>query len=286
MMQDHQGLELAGQATRTDSMQSAALNAVDLENGGVYCPPPPCCMQRCTTLRACGETSTPCRMLGEVGVNEAPFGIPRHKWMYTAAIINTCCLAMLIAGAFGISTSESILADTYWSSVDVGPATLYIGPNAIYTKVTGPASEAAALNITDDTLKWSDIDCDEDSFDPDQCDSCKSAASGTVATAIVGTITTIPAIQTDIQRSTRAGDLNCQKFMALFTGLAGGLSSMVTLLNYADGCWNVSGFDTTMGPGFILQLIGTILKFVDIPFHMLLQTPPSLRYHQTKSETS
>lgn len=174
---------------------------------------------------------------------------------------------MLIAGAFGISTSESILRNTYWSKVRIEDATAYIGPAALIRETGNKTT----------TQAWSDIDCSA-AFDPDQCQDCSDAAQGTITTAVVGVVTTIPTIQTDFQRSTQRGDLNCQKFMALFTGLAGGLSSMATLLAFSQNCWRVSGYDTEPGPGWTLQMIGTILKFLDIIFHLMLPTPPTIRY--------
>ena len=42
---------------------------------------------------------------------------------------------------------------------------------------------------------------------------------------------------TDIQRSTRKGDLNCQKFMGVLTGILGTISGILSLKLYADGCF-------------------------------------------------
>lgn len=230
---------------------------------GILSPYPPCCDPKCTTFRACGEDNKTCYSIGKIGT-ETPFGVPRHRWMLAAGVINTICLVFLIAGAFGVSTDASILRNTYWSKIKNNGVTLYIGPSAVITHYSG----------SDDVTSWSNIEC-SGFLDEDACEDCSDAASSTVATAIMGVVTTLPTILTDIQRSTRAGDLNCQKVMAVLTGLLGGLSSLATLITYGQNCWKVSNASNAhAGPGFILQLLGTILKFSDIFFHMYLSTPP------------
>lgn len=242
-------------------------------------------MERCPTCRACGEESSFCTCFGGIGVSETPFGVPRHRWMFTAAAINIVVLILLVLGALGVSTSEGMLKTFYWSKVDLDGGTLFIGPNAVFLDLDSNM-DTANLNVSTGTTSWGDLDCDTEAVDADQCDSCKAAATGTVGTAVVGVVTTLPTIQTDFQRSTRAGDLNCQKFMALFTGLAGGISSLVTLVQFAGSCWKVSGYDTVAGPGFILQLVGTIIKFIDIPMHMVLLTPPEIRNKAFRAPTT
>lgn len=238
---------------------------------GIFSPYPPCCS--IPACKSCGEENTFCYKVGGCGVSETPFGVPRHKWMFIAFCINLVALIFLIAGAFGISEKESILRDVYWSKIKVDNyGTFYIGPQAVITRWSNDS-----LGFSDGVTSWDDIDCSEGFFSND-CNNCADAAESTTSTAILGIITTIPSIMTNVQRSTRAGDLNCQKFMALFTGLLGGLSTLSTLATYADNCWNISSGETShMGPGFVLQMFGTILKFFDIFFHAFLQTPPYKR---------
>ena len=81
---------------------------------------------------------------------------------------------------------------------------------------------------------------------------------------------------TDFQRSTRKGDLNCQKFMALLTGIIGTITNLIALSSYADLCYtnlpesyNGVDMDYRLGPAFNCLLVATILKPIDVIIHLL-----------------
>ena len=48
-------------------------------------------------------------------------------------------------------------------------------------------------------------------------------------------------LQTDVLRSTRRGDLNCQKGMGVFTGCFGGITTLAALIAFANNCASANG---------------------------------------------
>ena len=109
-----------------------------------------------------------------------------------------------------------VVKNTCWSTgspnefVDV-----YVGLSGVAYQLhdTG-TDEDGKLKFTN----WEDYECS--SGDADLCDKsgdCKTAATGLIATAILGAVTQLGQLTTDLQRSTIAGDLNCQKTMGIVT---------------------------------------------------------------------
>jgi hypothetical protein len=62
-----------------------------------------------------------------------------------------------------------------------------------------------------------------------KCRNCKKAAQGSLGLIITSVITQVFQITTDLQRSTRFGDLNCQKTFGLVTSLYGFISTIFAL---------------------------------------------------------
>jgi len=167
---------------------------------------------------------------------------------------------------FATSNNSIDVKNTAWTVGYVdGGGKLYVGLNEIYVEFA---------NGTTTDMEWVDAGCtrfEDASNDPGFCNACKIACEDSVNVAIVSLATTIPTITTDIQRSTRRGDMNCQKFMGIFTGFLGFFTTIASLSAYADGCYNnlpdeLIGHNITysLGPGFICLLIATVLKVFDI----------------------
>lgn len=86
---------------------------------------------------------------------------------------------------------------------------------------------------------------------------------------------------TDFQRSTRKGDLNCQKFMAILTGIIGTITNLTALSAYASECYTNlpdeyagQSMSYHLGPAFNLMLIATILKPFDVLIHLFTPVVP------------
>ncbi|CAE8707729.1 unnamed protein product [Polarella glacialis] len=130
----------------------------------------------------------------------------------------------------------------------------------------------------------------------EMCAGCKKSATGTVTFVVMGLITQIPQMTTDLQRATRFGDVNCQATMGFVTSLWGMFSGLSSLISFSNSCWRhfptkVSGlhgevdFLWSAGPGFLCMLIATVLKLWDafahwsLPTPTVRQTPPPKEVH-------
>ncbi|MEL7342196.1 MAG: hypothetical protein AAGM67_17060 [Bacteroidota bacterium] len=130
-------------------------------------------------------------------------------------------------------------------------------------------------------MEWSETQCNN-VFD--NCNACKETSSATIFVAIASFVTSIVQLTTDIQRSTVEGDLNCQRFMGIATGIFGFISTLSALETYAEGCGNnfsetleIEGvqveMDYSFGPALICLLVATILKVFDVVCHLAIITP-------------
>lgn len=171
------------------------------------------------------------------------------------------CILQLIA-MLSISTRNSTVRDTAWTYGESNDFKLWVGLSEVIYEENGVTT----------SLLWDEHDCVYD-----YCHDCKDACASTYNAVIVSLITSLPQLLTDIQRSTRRGDLNCQKVMGVVTGIIGTLSSLSSLSLYADGCLNnlptsdVSGnsITYTFGPGFACLLLATLLKPIDVIVHFV-----------------
>lgn len=124
----------------------------------------------------------------------------------------------------------------------------------------------------------------KDTFTDDVCSGCRNTAMASVTFAIMGVITQIPQITTDLQRSTLFGDVNCQATMGTVTSFFGTYSTLASLGTFSQSCW--SNFPTSPpwnpketpmywrpGNAFICLVIATILKLWDAFSHLLVPTP-------------
>jgi len=119
------------------------------------------------------------------------------------------------------------------------------------------------------------------SFNGEACSMCRSTAMASVSFVIMGVLTQIPQMTTDLQRSTRFGDVNCQATMGAITGFTGAYSTLASLGTFSQSCWrNFPGqsfagknIHWTPGPALICLVIATLLKFWDAISHLLVPTP-------------
>merc|ERR1712039_783699 len=125
-------------------------------------------------------------------------------------------------------------------------------------------------------------DLEEKWHDSPVCNSCRKSAAETITFAIMGVITQIPQITTDLQRSTAFGDVNCQATMGFLTSLWGCFSALMSLRSFAAGCWHQEPphiryipiiFKFEPGAAFICLVIASVLKLWDAFCHVIVSTP-------------
>ncbi|CAM9291643.1 unnamed protein product, partial [Ectocarpus fasciculatus] len=224
-------------------------------------PHPPCCAIPCCK-RTC-EQSGFCESLGKVGLKY--FDEHRAVIMGIASFFSFLSIIFCIVAVCATSLEAETVKNTCWTYGETDNYKYYVGLEEIII-TGGPGDDQLEL-------EWSDAQC-PDSY----CEDCKDATASSVSTAIMSLVTCFPTLATDVQRSTRKGDLNCQKFMALLTGFIGTITTLSALSAYAEGCYkelpdtDFNGDDITwsLGPGFSMLMLATILKPIDVILHLLL----------------
>jgi len=86
----------------------------------------------------------------------------------------------------------------------------------------------------------------------------------------------------DLQRSTPEGDLNCQKFFGIVTGIIGFSTTIAAILSYTQDCRDNlpdrflntdEEIDYELGPALICLIIATFLKIIDLIVHVIMPVP-------------
>jgi len=176
--------------------------------------------------------------------------------MLGSAFLSFICVILSLIAVVGLSTTTTDVKNTAWTygKGKSGDLHVYVGLKSVVVDADGDVTNT----------KWSDAECKGDF-----CNDCKSACDATEVVAIMSLITSIPTLQTDLQRSTVKGDLNCQKMLAIITGVIGFLSTLSSLSTYSAGCFqslpdefSIGAVDIEMtwkdGPGFACILAATL----------------------------
>jgi len=276
---------------------------------GYYCPAlPPCvdgkfdkycafaCNKACGTETCCisiVDQNPFCYFFGEVPLNcWKGLGIFFDKWrgplMMTMAVLSFLQLWVCVYAACALARDPAVLQNTYWAGATVKSTTT---SKEVYKIFVG-IERVAFKDLADDSLEirtWDETCANSgngntESSENEFCHDCESAATPLTATVIATTISKVGQLMTDLQRSTRAGDVNCQKFIGVFTGFVSTILSLSAFQLFADSCWakrdalQVPGHEITFheGPGFIAMVIMTILAFPDGIMHLLTPVPPTV----------
>jgi len=196
--------------------------------------------------------------------------------MLFATFVTFICMLLTIIALVAVSDIDSYIKDTCWTYGEVSDGSkIYVGLNKII--ISEP-------NAPDQSIVWGDSAChtlEQAGNDLGFCEECRTECDAAVGVAIVSLITIIPTITTDIQRSTRRGDMNCQKFMGILTGVLGFVSTLAALSTYAGGCYhnlpteyNGVRINYSLGPGFLCLLVATVLKIIDVVANVFLPVVP------------
>jgi hypothetical protein len=223
--------------------------------------PYPICCSLSLFKNGC-EKAGCCVNLGKIGLRS--FSENRAKIMFVAAGFSFLAFILCIVSVCSLSYTNSQVKNTNWTYGKSDDSEYFVGLYEIIVKTKGYGEVE---------LQWSDGDCPNS-----YCEDCQDACNSSISSVIIALITCIPTIQTDLQRSTVKGDLNCQKIMGMFTGLMGTISTLIALSAYADGCYrNLPDNDGAgnnivweLGPGFSCLLVATLLKPIDFLIHLLM----------------
>lgn len=178
------------------------------------------------------------------------------------------CVILSIIPVVSQSKVNADVKNTHWTYGEGGDVKVYVGLEKVVYEARGEEK----------SFVWDSDECqDIESGEEDICSECKAATQSSIATTIINLLTALPTFSTDMKRATRRGDMNCQKFMAMFTGIMGSLSTLIALSSYVDGCYrnlpsSVAGVevDYRLGPGFICLLVPTFLKPLDVVINLFM----------------
>jgi hypothetical protein len=227
------------------------------------------------------DRSSFCNKIGKIGL---PFFDSNRKYiMLSMAFLALVSAVLSVIPVLSISHRQLVVMNTAWTIGNVGNNELHF--------YVGLSTVVVDTNNTMTSYDWESARCTSiDSSNRDYCDQCNVACDSTIRVAIINLLTSIPTITTDLKRSTKKGDLNCQKFMALFTGILGTITTLSSISLFLDGCFrHLPEYDAqgktiiyTLGPGFICLLIPQVLKPLDVLVNLL--TPVEQREERYLSE--
>ena len=243
---------------------------------------------------------------------DAPFSRRRFRIMAFAAGVSLVAAVLQIYALFALTANDAVVRHTAWwtgtvdgaSPVTDGTAgvtalesfesTVYMGLRIVtadYTYKALLANETVSSGAGTVSFAWKDEACGTHVVS-DACATCESASVGIWTSVVVSALTSLTQLQTDLLRSTRRGDLNCQKGMGIGTGIFGFASTLAALLAFVTNCsdrlptpdatftFAKAGGSVTLpvtwsvGPAFACLLVATLLKPVDVACHAILPTPP------------
>eukprot|EP00419_Tripos_fusus_P014516 CAMPEP_0172755990 /NCGR_PEP_ID=MMETSP1074-20121228/160910_1 /TAXON_ID=2916 /ORGANISM="Ceratium fusus, Strain PA161109" /LENGTH=277 /DNA_ID=CAMNT_0013589175 /DNA_START=195 /DNA_END=1028 /DNA_ORIENTATION=- len=227
----------------------------------------------------------------------------------TGCFFNFVAMILLIVGSVGgLTTNSSVLLQLAWVK-GKGEILFPTGPPVqikTYIGLTSQHQQAACMNQAQVLLfvnatagprgAWAEgpPGCFERTFElADEgtcshdsqemvklCEDCRESLLPSF-TLFISIFAQIPTMATNLQRTTRFGDVNCQATMGVVSNLFSLFSSMVSLLSFRSYCMgelpetllgNVN-MKWHMGPGFQLVMLGTLVKLVDIACHCFVPTP-------------
>jgi hypothetical protein len=213
--------------------------------------------------------------------------------MFFAAMVSILAIVLQLIPVLGITKTGSTIEripwaeGTYTDPDDGAEIRVFMGLRALFFQRVVDGEVTA-----DEVVSWTQK-CGEDNLDaPEYCDTCSAIATDTTVVAILALITAIPQLSTDLTRSTRKFDVNCQKAFGILTGTLGGLTTLAALVTFNEGCYadveggsvivpsSITGsedlllsFDWDLSTSFYCILFATLLKPVDVICHLLTPTP-------------
>jgi len=194
--------------------------------------------------------------------------------MITAAFLSFTALILQVIPVIGISEEEGPRREAAWikanTKINGTETNLFFSLSGVMFDQGGTVTN----------IDWSAEACDQN-IDPGACNDCKDASQASYSTAILSLITAVPQFLTDLQRSTEAGDLNCQKMFGIVTGIVGFITTLNSILIYLNSCrdslptTNADGenVEYVFGASIICLTLATFMKWIDVFVHIIMPVP-------------
>lgn len=258
--------------------------------------PPPCLYNNtcrsCLSENNCCNCPCSCKNVGKWGTEWGERN--RGPLQFLGFWLSFISIILLLIPFASLSHNPGVIKNTSWtvakaSSTAADPndeihIKQYVGLRMVVVTCDG-----ASCPRQQDHFKWTDKECVEDF-----CDECLDATDGTITSAVVGVITMLPQITTNLQRSAPSGDLHCQKWMGMLTSLLGFAGGIVSLYSYQSGCYTnlpdtlASGVEVTyhLGPAYYCMLVATLCKPIDFLINLVIPVPAQGYWKQPEDEAA
>ena len=216
-------------------------------------PPQPCLSRY--MCRRFWEHPPWCRFIGTIGCE---FGERNRGRIMTSAFIVSFIAWILTFAAFGATSSHaSVIKNTCWAesrvvfsseaaaSAPAGVTVLsYVGINdrVDVIKPIGQASNSSTTPWSSTTSCGIALEYGLGLKFPG-CEKCAATAQQAMTWLISAAVTQIFQMTTDLQRTTRFGDLNCQKSLGTITGIYGTFATLQSLREFMKDCTGRGNFD-------------------------------------------
>jgi len=265
-----------------------------------------------------------CRFFFEHNLFLRSFGQLGFQWaekrrapiMLSAFFVSTLGWAFTIAACVAYTNADSAVRATYWGwgDVDNGSVLYFVGLRRLLFKrgaMDGSGAELSSLSWGDEhdsalcetPLTWKSktnggaVVETLDGLPVLECDTCEKAANGIIRLVVVSCVTQVFQMTTDLQRTTRYGDMNCQKLFGCTTSLYGFASAFASLVEFRVACGLAHTFppwfktsqvavslistgaleavDVSFyaGPGYVLLFLAVLLKAYDALCHLAVPCP-------------
>lgn len=208
--------------------------------------------------------------------------------MLTLAVLSFFQIWLSVYAACGLAESDSVVKNTHWASGSVEDSegnelfSVYLGITHIVVEDKTPGGETHGLS-------W-DTACDPDENDADialgaveYCEDCKDATASLYTMVLLAALSKVGQMMTDIQRSTRAGDFNCQKILGIVTGIFSSLMNLLSFQAFLDACYQDEDITSdagtasfSQGPGLIVMVLMSFLSIFDGIVHLLTPVPEAI----------
>jgi len=234
----------------------------------------------------------------------------RGPIMFSAFVVSFVAWILIFAALFSTSRDASIIQGVCWATSE----TTFPNGTVMHSYI-GIKERVDVVESSITSYSWDDEhSCDQRSgqlavYSKDywSCEECRQTAQAAELWLITAAITQVFQMTTDLQRTTRYGDLNCQKGMGMITGVWGTYSTLKSLRVFMEACTQRSVEDYMQtrvrhlhinrtglsgpvvveskgGPGMVLLLLATILKLYDVLCHVIVPTPAAKQEPVTEEE--
>uniref|UniRef100_A0A7R9U6N9 Uncharacterized protein n=1 Tax=Pinguiococcus pyrenoidosus TaxID=172671 RepID=A0A7R9U6N9_9STRA len=193
-------------------------------DGGTYLNPPPC-LRLSKFYKLC-ETSSVCKLTGGLG----PPGLQLYRVpiMYAAAAVSFISIILCIVPLVSFATDADTVRNVHWTHAKGRTFVGDVRVDSFDVYISLRAIALFGFQDTDPTVfDFEDDDCDEELFP--YCDDCIESSEDTESVVILAFLTTILQLVQDLQRSSFAGDFNCQRFLGIVFGIVGAFSTLQSI---------------------------------------------------------